>query len=240
MMGEVRVLVVGASGGIGRHVALALAQPGVELVVHGRREDERLASLVREVQERGSEPRTVIREIERADDILQDIRAWLPLDVVVVSFGPMLRKAVVDTEVHEWRRMAELNFVLPAAVVAACLPSMTERGYGRILLFGGTGTEQVRGFRSIAAYSAAKTALGSVVKSVARQTAGHDICINGLCPGFVDTEYYGEAERRHARSLAPGGEMIDPEEVARLAAYLLSRENRGTTGAVIPVDGGRG
>jgi NAD(P)-dependent dehydrogenase (short-subunit alcohol dehydrogenase family) len=240
MIGEVRALVVGATGGIGRRVALAIAEPGMEIAVHGRVDDERMTTLCSDLRARGAEPQSVIRNVQRAEDLTGTVDELLPIDVLVVSLGPMMRASMEETGVEDWRRMAELNFVMPSVLVSRCLPSMKARNFGRVLLFGGTRTDQLRGFRTIAAYSAAKTALGSVVKSAARQCAGFDICINALCPGYVDTEYYDEVARERARSAAPGGRMLDPAEVASAAAGLLSRENRGLTGAVVPIDGGMG
>lgn len=239
-MGTLRALVIGATGGIGREVARALAEPGMEIVCHGHVDDERIGTLLEDIRSRGASAQAVIRTIECADDIIEEIDALLPVDILVVSFGPMIRAPVAETETEAWRRMAELNFVLPSAAVSRCLPAMQERNFGRILLFGGTRTDRIRGYETIAAYAAAKTGLASVVKSVARQTGSYDICINALCPGYVDTEYYDDVDRERTARAAPGGRMIDPAEVAEMAGVLLSRRNRSVTGAVIPIDAGLG
>lgn len=236
----VRAMVIGATGGIGRELVPALAKPGAELFVHGRADDERMSSLLETIAGAGARGQKVIRAIHRAEDIESEVERLLPLDVVVVSFGPIMQSSICDTQVDDWRAMAELNFVVPAAIISRCLATMKERNYGRILVFGGTGTDRIRGFSTIAAYSAAKTALGSVVKSAAREAAGYDICVNALCPGYVDTEYYSESDRNRARRRAPGGRMLEPSEVAEAAGFLLSPSNRSLTGAVIPLDGGLG
>lgn len=235
-----RALVVGATGGIGREVARALAKPEMEIVCHAHVDDERVAVILEDIRSRGARAQAVIRKIECAEDLLEEIDALLPVDILVVSFGPMIRASVAETETETWRRMAELNFVLPSAAVSRCLPGMKERNFGRILLFGGTRTDRIRGYETIAAYAGAKTGLATVVKSVARQTGSYDICINALCPGYVDTEYYDDAERERAARSAPGGRMTDPAEVAEMAGVLLSRDNRSLTGAIIPIDGGMG
>ncbi len=240
MMGMLRALVIGATGGIGREVARVLAQPGMEIVCHGRADDERMETLLEDIRSRGGSARAVIRTLECAEDIIEEIDALLPVDILVVSFGPMIRGSVADTETEVWRQMAELNLVLPSAAISRCLPTMKERDFGRILVFGGTRTDRIRGYETIAAYAAAKTGLASVVKSVARQTGSYDICINALCPGYVDTEYYDDAERERAARAAPAGRMIDPAEVAEMAGVLLSRGNRSVTGAIVPIDGGLG
>jgi len=240
MMGILRALVIGATGGIGREVARVLAEPGMEIVCHGHVDDERMETLLEDIRSRGGRARAVIRTLECAENLIEEIDALLPVDILVVSFGPMIRASVADMETESWRRMAELNFVMPSAAVSRCLPAMKERNFGRILLFGGTRTDRIRGYETIAAYAAAKTGLASVVKSVARQTGSYDICINALCPGYVDTEYYDDAERERAARAAPGGRMTDPAEVAELAGTLLSRRNRSVTGAIVPIDGGLG
>lgn len=233
-----RALVIGATGGIGRRIAPTLSQPGTELFVHGRADDERMSSLLEEIAAAGATGQKVIRTIHRAEDIESEVKRLLPLDVLVLSFGPIMQAPICEMQTEDWRTMAELNFVVPSAVISRCIPTMKERNFGRILVFGGTGTDRIRGFSTIAAYSAAKTALGSVVKSAARQVAGYDICVNALCPGYVDTEYYNESDRKQARRHAPGGRMVEPTEVAETAGFLLSRGNRSLTGAVIPMDGG--
>ncbi|MFP4374804.1 MAG: SDR family NAD(P)-dependent oxidoreductase [Spirochaetaceae bacterium] len=239
-MGTLRALVIGATGGIGREIARVLAEPGLEIVVHGHVYDERVDRLLDDIRSRGASAHAVIRTIECAEDIIEEIDALLPVDILVVSFGPMIRAPVVETDTEAWRRMAELNLVMPSAAVGRCLPAMKERNFGRILLFGGTRTDRIRGFETIAAYAAAKTGLGTVVKSVARQTRSYDICINALCPGYVDTEYYDDADRARAVRAAPGGRMIDPTEVAETAGVLLNRRNKSMTGAIVPIDGGLG
>jgi NAD(P)-dependent dehydrogenase (short-subunit alcohol dehydrogenase family) len=113
---------------------------------------------------------------------------------------------------------------------------MINNGWGRILLFGGTNTDTIRGFSTTAAYSAAKTALGVLAKSVAKSAGSHGVSCNVLCPGLTDTEY-GDAEARaYNRSRSPGGKALDPVEIARLAADIL--ENPQVNGAIIPVDKG--
>ncbi len=240
MMGMLRALVIGATGGIGREVARILAEPGMEIVCHGHVDDERMETLLEDIRSRGGRARAVIRTLECAEDVIEEIDALLPVDILVVSFGPMIRASVVDTETESWRHMAELNFVMPSAAISRCLPAMKERNFGRILLFGATRADRIRGYETIAAYAAAKTGLASVVKSAARQTGSYDICINALCPGYVDTEYYDDAERERAARATPGGRMTDPAEVAEMAGVLLSRRNRSVTGAIVPIDGGLG
>lgn len=160
------------------------------------------------------------------------------LDICVVSYGPFLERPFAETSVEEWRRMYEMNAILPARVVAGLLPGMRERGFGRIVLFGGTGTDRVRGFREIAAYSSAKTALGVVVKSAALEVGPANVTVNGICPGMVETEYLDQRQRQLWARRMPTGSLVDPERIAEAVGFLVSPENRATNGVLLPIDEG--
>jgi NAD(P)-dependent dehydrogenase (short-subunit alcohol dehydrogenase family) len=132
--------------------------------------------------------------------------------------------------------MVLCNLLFPGMLVSAFLPGMLERGWGRILLFGGTNTDAIRGFTTTAPYSAAKTALAVLAKSVARSACHRDVACNILCPGLTDTEYLDEAARSYNREKSPGGRALRPEEIAAFALEVLA--SPCLNGAVIPVDGG--
>mgnify|MGYP000918751515 CR=1 FL=1 len=128
------------------------------------------------------------------------------------------------------------NLVFPGILVSAVLPHMADRGWGRILLLGGTRTDIVRGFRTNAAYAAAKTGLSSLVKSVALDYASRGITCNAICPGFVDTEYMDDAERETQASKNPDGKLVSVGEIADSALFLL--EKSVYNGTILPVDKG--
>jgi NAD(P)-dependent dehydrogenase (short-subunit alcohol dehydrogenase family) len=113
---------------------------------------------------------------------------------------------------------------------------MSGAGWGRILLFGGTGTHVVAGFRTNAAYAGAKTAVSSLVKSVACAYAPAGITCNALLPGFTDTEYLSDSLRQDLKAKIPGGELLTPQEIAQTAEHILC--SPGINGALINVDKG--
>jgi NAD(P)-dependent dehydrogenase (short-subunit alcohol dehydrogenase family) len=113
---------------------------------------------------------------------------------------------------------------------------MMERKWGRILLFGGTNTDTIRGFTSTAAYSAAKTALGVIAKSAAKSAGATGVTCNVLCPGLTDTEYSNEEMLRYNREKSPGGKALNVEQIT--AAGLAILENPCLNGAIIPADQG--
>jgi NAD(P)-dependent dehydrogenase (short-subunit alcohol dehydrogenase family) len=176
--------------------------------------------------------------MEHAEDGLDVLRESGDPETLIVAFGPFGEAPIEGHEPEEIRRLSELNYVLPAALIAAVLPGMRARGYGRILVFGNTFGDRLVGFKRVASYAAAKTALASFVKSTARQTADIDVRCNMICPGYVVTEYHSEATGRRYAERMPGGTAQSAESIARLARWLVSEENQAVSGAIVAADRG--
>jgi NAD(P)-dependent dehydrogenase (short-subunit alcohol dehydrogenase family) len=110
------------------------------------------------------------------------------------------------------------------------------RGWGRILLFGGTNTDTIRGFSTTAAYSSAKTGLGVLAKSAAKSGGGFGVTCNVICPGLVDTDETDEAARAYNREKRQSRAALTPRDIARASLAVLS--NPAINGAILPVDQG--
>ena len=233
-----RALVVGGSGGIGRAVTYLLASHGASVVCHGGHDRDRMERVVKYVRDRGGLARGLFAPLHRAEDIVPHLDDLGRIDVLVVAMGPVSYASLAETTAGEWRRMVELNLLLPGILVSHVLPSMVEHGWGRIVLFGAPHGDTVRGFRTMAAYGAAKSGLAGLCKSAALQTYGRNVSVNMICPGYVDTEYLDEQERREARTRSPRGALIAPERVARMVHTLVTAEEPDVNGAVITMDQG--
>jgi NAD(P)-dependent dehydrogenase (short-subunit alcohol dehydrogenase family) len=225
-------------------VAAGLAGQGAEVIITGGSSGERLDAALAELKAGGG---TASGFLCRIGGSLGDSQGIAPEqaarlvrekkpDIVVCAWGPFQKAAIQDTKAEEWRFLTECNLIFPGILISSLLGDMIKRGWGRILLFGGTGTAQIRGFITTPAYSAAKTALGVVVKSAARAAAGVDVTCNIICPGLTDTEYCGEEDKNYNREHSPGGTALKPEDIAGCALGIL--KNPGINGAVIPVDKG--
>ncbi|NOY07267.1 MAG: SDR family oxidoreductase [Spirochaetes bacterium] len=233
---ERKALIVGGTGDIGRAICLSLADEGIELTIHGGHDKGKLDSLCRVIADKGKTVRGIIKKIEKAEDLLDEIKPFLPFDIVVVTFGPFLKNSMADTDSNVWRKMAELNYILPAMLISFCLPSMLKKKYGRFILFGGTGTEIIQGYRTTSAYSAVKTALGVLAKSVALACNG--ITCNVIAPGFIKTRQYASADIEKISASIPAGRFGEPDEVAELVRYLVSSSGDYINGAILPIHGG--
>ncbi len=233
-----RALVVGGSGGIGRAVSRRLAAAGAAVCVHGGSSQERLEETLGEIRDSGGQAEGFLCRAERAEELLEEIGRRLPFAIVVVAFGPYLRAPLAETTVHDWARICELNLALPGAVVSVCAPAMQAAGFGRFVLFGGPRTDGIEAFTTIAAYAAAKTGVATLVRSAAQQLNRFGITVNGVCPGYVATEYYSADELDRMAARMPDGEPITIEEVAAVVMQLVAPESKALNGALIRIDKG--
>lgn len=157
-------------------------------------------------------------------------------DILCVCYGPFLKKSIADTSAHEWLWTARLNLALPGIVASYAARFMERRGFGRILFFGGTRTNQINGFKTNAAYAAAKTGIASLAKSFALEFGKSGISTAAIFPGFVQTEYVSEKERAEYEAILGGKKMIRADEIANAALFLLSDSN--LNGTLLEMDGG--
>jgi 3-oxoacyl-[acyl-carrier protein] reductase len=235
-----KALVVGGTGGIGRAVAVGLAKKGAELTVHGGSSRERLESTLNAITESGAKAEGFLLSVDRPEAVpsaAEEILAHTPqTDILVCAWGPFKQGNIEELDGDFWQNMVTNNLIFPGILVSSVLRGMTERNWGRILLFGGTNTDTIRGFTTTAAYSAAKTALGVLAKSVAKSRGSRGITCNALCPGLTETEYTREEQKLYNLEKSPGGKPLNPRQIAIAALAIL--ENPCINGAVVTADQG--
>lgn len=232
-----RALVVGGSGGIGRAVAFDLASRGASLLIHGK-SGLKVDAAVRAIAEKGGQAQGITCPITQPGAFLEELEHFGTFDVIVVAFGPFLRKPLAACGAAEWEEMALLNLALPGALASRYFQAMSDRGFGRFLFFGGTRTDAIRGFTSNAAYAAAKTGLGVLAKSIAIEGAPHNVAAVTVCPGLVHTEYIGPEEEASLVRMAPGGTLSNPADVAATALDLIASDPCLSSGAIVSLDAG--
>ena len=238
-----KAVVIGGSGGIGAHVSMKLAQAGASLLVHGGHNSKKLQDLMDSLQNASPQKafhQSIIQEIT-GENLSQFSHTLLmeeikTTDILCVAFGPFLQKSIEETLPSEWINISLLNYALPGICVSAALPHMKENNWGRILLFGGTLTHNVKAYRTNAAYGGAKTALCSLVKSTAAQYSGCGITCNGILPGLTETEYQSPKLLATLAKKNPSGKIISPEIIATAAINLLLTKE--INGALLNIDDG--
>lgn len=234
-------LVTGASTGIGRAIAVALAAEGARLAIAARRQDllEGVAAGIEKA--RGPRPAIIAADVMQPDSPLlirdEALRALGKIEILVNSAGGS-RPISWQAPDQVWDEALMLNFTRLRQLTHAILPGMIAQGWGRIINITGKSEPE-----KINASFAAKAAVHAWAKGLSREVGRHGITVNSIAPGRIISEQilrlYPEEERRtFAEREIPVGEYGQPEDLAVLAAFLSSPLARYMTGTVIPVDGG--
>ena len=229
-------LVTGASMGIGRATAVALAKEGVKLAVAARRKN-----LLEELQKETG-PLVIIEQDFLAEGAPQRIaeaalKGLGRVDILVNNAGGSRRFTLESTD-EQWEEALTLNFRRHRQLTHALLGQMMERKWGRIINV--TGKSEPEGLNGA---FAAKAAMHSWAKGLSREVGRHGITVNSIPPGRIDSEqirrnYSPERRAKEEREDIPLGEYGKPEDAANLICFLASPLARYITGTVIPVDGG--
>ncbi|HYF19424.1 MAG TPA: SDR family oxidoreductase [Ramlibacter sp.] len=234
-------LVTGASAGIGRAIAAALAAEGMRVAIVARRR-ALLEELAGELLAGGAPAPLVIecdlmRE-DAADFITSQALAALGCVDVLVNNAGGSRNFTLETAEDAWHEAMTLNFTRQRQLTHRLVPAMVERRWGRVInIAGKVEAEGINGA------SCAKSALFPWAKGLSRQVGRHGITVNCISPGRIMSEqirrnYTPEYRQWQSEHEIPLGRYGEPEDVARLAVFLASDLASYMTGTVIPVDGG--
>lgn len=236
-----KAVVIGGSGGIGHEIAKRLSHEVSFLGIHAGSESKKLQELLAYTK-KNTEVTSLVQKFSLKeneaffDTLLQSgFNDFIKdADILCICFGPFLQKPIHLTTRDEWLEMSFFNYTFPGILISEALPTMMQKNFGRILVFGGTRTEQIRSFKTNAAYGAAKTALCSLVQSISTSYAKNNITCNAILPGFVETEYVDEKQKNECKSF--GGKLISVQEIADVAMFLLKSPH--ISGELLRVDGG--
>jgi 3-oxoacyl-[acyl-carrier protein] reductase len=235
-------LVTGASRGIGRAIARALALEGATVFV-GARDEGKLAEVVREVTDEGGQAVAVALDVaDRAsvDAALQKVlEAQGRLDHLVNNAGITRDNLLLRMKKEEWDQVLATNLTGTYLCTQAVLKPMLKQRSGRIVNV--TSVVGLTGNAGQANYAASKAGIIGFTKAVAREVASRSITVNAVAPGFIDTDMTAAMTEKARESLAssiPLGRVGRPEDIASAVAFLVSDAAAYITGQVLGVDGG--
>ncbi len=235
-------LVTGASQGIGRAIAKALAAEGVQTCIVARRKnllDELAAEIV---ANGGKAPAIVVIDMIEADAparLAQAAEKALgKIDILINSAGGSKGQIHVETPDSAWDESMTLNFVRVRQLTHAVLPGMMQRKWGRIINISGKSEPEY-----LIAATPTKAAIHAWSKGLSREVGPHGVTVNCIPPGRIMSEqirrkYPPEFRAEQSAKEIPVGRYGEPEELAVLAVFLASPVAAYITGAVMPVDGG--
>jgi 3-oxoacyl-[acyl-carrier protein] reductase len=235
-------LVMGASKGIGRGVAEALAREGAKVAVSSR-SGERLEQLVGELNGEARAFPADTGDLDRMGALPAEVSESLgPVEILVTNTGGPPPGGTFDNPREEWETTYRALVLAPRTLVEAALPSMRERGWGRIVNVASSSVKEP--IPSLALSNAHRMATVGLFKTLASEVAGEGITVNTVATGRFATERLAdsfgslEAAESLAREQVPAARLGRPEEYGDLVAFLCSERAAYLTGTVIPLDGG--
>ncbi len=234
-------IVTGASRGLGRAAAVALAEQGVQVVAAARSQQE-----LEQLQARfPGKVLAVACDMLDAEAVAalpqQAIDAFGQLNIVVNNAGIAPAGAFIDQDPAEWNRVMAINVTAPAILARAAGPHMVERGSGKIINI--ASTSGILGKAWLVSYSASKGALLQFTKALSAEWASKGVQVNAIAPGAFETDAQKsvledpDTLRRRLRKI-PVRRMGETEEIGHLVCYLASSVSDFVTGSVMVIDGG--
>ena len=248
-MGTRHALVTGGGSGVGKAIALALAEAGIEVTICGRRQQSldtvaqsnpRIHGVSADVTDEAS--------VKALYDTAEAARG--AFDIVVANAGMSGSAPAHKTTLGDWQRMLDVNLTGAFLTVRPALAGMLERKRGRIVFV--ASTAGLKGYAYVAPYVAAKHGVVGLMRALACETAKSGVTVNAVCPGFTETEMLDGSIARivektgrsasEARAMLaatnPQGRLIEPDEVAAAVLWLAGEDARSITGQTISVSGG--
>jgi 3-oxoacyl-[acyl-carrier protein] reductase len=241
VMGRV-ALVTGASQGIGRACALALAEGGA-LIALAARNEEKLTAVAKEIESKGGQAVTFRMDVSKEEDVKNAVKAVLDrfgkIEILINNAGVTRDTLLMRMKKEEWDTVIQTNLGGAFFTTQAVIGSMLRPRWGRIInitsVFGQTGQA------GQANYSASKAGLIGFTMAMAREVASRNITVNAVAPGYIDTamtEALPAEMKNKVNEMIPLGRAGTDAEVAHAVRFLASEEASYITGHVLKVNGG--
>ncbi len=234
-------LVMGASRGLGRAIAVSLAREGAQVAIASRSR-ERLAEAAAEISPQPTPLVADTTDLERLARLPGEVEQALgPVEILITNSGGPPLGGALEHDREEWERAYRSLVLAPRVLADVVIPGMRERGWGRIVNVGSTSTrEPIPGLNLSNTH---RMAAVGFLKTLSREVAADGITVNTVATGRFGTERIAsmgslEAAEAAARTEVPAGRLGYPEEYGDLVAFLCSERAAYLTGTVIPIDGG--
>ncbi len=238
-----RVIVTGATKGLGKAIARSFAQEGAWVAANYSADDQSAASTESELKELASKYMLLKADVTSKADVEKMVKTvishWEYVDILVNNAGIIRDKLLMFLDEDDWDRVIEVNLKGTYLCSRAILKTMISRRFGRIINI--TSPSALKGRAGQTNYSASKGGIISFTKSLAKEMARLGITVNAVCPGFIATPMTEGLDQDITCDLAgriPMGRMGEPEDIASAVLFLAAARQGYVTGQVLAVDGG--
>lgn len=235
----------GASRGIGRAIALKLAREGANIAFNYLSDDEHADSLTKEIEAAGVAAMAFKADIRDFDQV-QKMREAIAekfgeFDILINNAGILKDAALMMMTQEDWQSVIDTNLTGMFNATRAVVTTFMKQKKGYIINI--ASVSGLRGMARQTNYAASKGGMIAFAKSLAKEVASHNIRVNAVVPGFIETEMLSHLKEdylKEATDKIPLGHLGAPEDVANAVNFLLSPEAQYITGQIIQVDGGMG
>lgn len=238
-------VVTGAARGIGRAIALRLAEEGANVAFNYSSSEDAAGSLIAEINKSGVRARgfkTDVRELSQVQDMKRQIvEEFKRVDILINNAGITRDGALALMNADNWKEVIDTNLNGMFNVTKSFMVDFMKQKAGDIINI--SSYSGVHGNARQTNYSASKAGMIGFTKALAKEVAGYNIRVNAVAPGFIETEMVAtlkEDIKNKALEMIPLGRFGKPEEVAHTVNFLLSPSGQYITGQVIHIDGGLG
>jgi 3-oxoacyl-[acyl-carrier protein] reductase len=235
-------IVTGSGRGIGRMIALELAENGADIVVSDVI-DEDANKTVKEIENKGRKAIFIKADVSKSTDAVALIEGTLEkfgqIDILVNNAGITRDNLLMRMSLQEWDSVIAVNLTGAFNCIHAATKTFMKQRSGRIINIASVVGQM--GNAGQANYAASKAGIIGLTKSVAKELATRNILVNAVAPGFIQTamtENLPEKAREMMQSAIPLGRLGQPEDVARAVAFLAGQKSSYITGQILNVDGG--
>ncbi len=235
--------VTGGSRGIGKAIALKLAEKGANIVINYRRDNPELEELKKELENKGVKVLLLqgdVSDFERVKEMIDEAHKEMgSLDILVNNAGITKDTLLMRMKEEDFDRVIDVNLKGVFNFIKHITPIMMKQRSGRIINM--TSVVGITGNAGQLNYAASKAGVIGATKSAARELAARGITVNAVAPGFIETDMTDELSDRVKEAIlnsVPLKKMGKPEDVANLVAFLSSDEAAYVTGQIVNVDGG--